>query len=181
MARIVLLFVTVALTLISCNEKPTLQTYFVESQDQKDFMVVDVSSDILNVEKNTLTPQQEKVLKSFDKLNILAYKPDLKNKQNQAKYIEEKNKVNQILKDTKYQELIKVGSGKNKMQLSFIGDENAIDEFILYGDQSETGFAVVRILGDDMKPENALEFISILQNSNINLEELKGLQDFVKN
>ena len=120
------------------------------------------------------------MLKSFDKLNVLAFKPDFKNKENQAKYEAEKQKITTILKDKKYQELIKVGSGKNQMQLSFTGDENAIDEFILYGNQKETGFAVVRILGNDMKPENALEFISILQNSNLNLEELKGLQEFIK-
>ena len=180
MARLVLYLFIIATTVISCKQEPTLQTYFVENQDKKDFMVVDVSSDILNLEKNTLTPQQEKVLKSFDKLNVLAFKPDFKNKENQAKYEAEKQKITTILKDKKYQELIKVGSGKNQMQLSFTGDENAIDEFILYGNQKETGFAVVRILGNDMKPENALEFISILQNSNLNLEELKGLQEFIK-
>lgn len=180
MIRLVIVLITVAVSLISCKQEPTLQKYFVENQDQKDFMVVDVSSDILNLEKNALTPQQQKVLKSFEKLNVLAYKPDFKNAENQKKYTAEKTKVAQILKDSKYQELIKVGSGKNKIQLSFIGDENAIDEFVLYGDQNETGFAVVRILGNDMKPENALEFISILQNSNINLEELNGLKDFIK-
>ena len=43
MARLVLYLFIIATTVISCKQEPTLQTYFVENQDKKDFMVVDVS------------------------------------------------------------------------------------------------------------------------------------------
>ena len=39
-----------------------------------------------------------------------------------------------------------------------VGNENEIDELVLFGNKSDLGFTVVRVLGNDMKPENAMEF-----------------------
>ena len=110
-------------------------------------------------------------------MNILAFKLD---KNNKAQYDVESQKVTQLLKNEKYQELMKVGSGKDAASVSFIGDENHIDEFILFAKKKESGFAVVRILGNDMNPNNILNMISLLQSSNIDMEQLKPLQDLIK-
>mgnify|MGYP000397710596 FL=1 len=75
---------------------------------------------------------------------------------------------------------MKVGSGKDAASVSFIVDENHIDEFILFAKKKESGFAVVRILGNDMNPNNILNMISLLQSSNIDMEQLKPLQDLIK-
>ena len=113
-------------------------------------MVVDVSPSILNLDKTKLTADQSKALSSFEKMNILAYQVNDKNK---SEFYVERKKINEILKDTtNYQQLMKFGSGKDGASISFVGDEDHIDEFILYGAKSDNGFAVVRILGKDMNP-----------------------------
>ena len=76
--------------------------------------------------------------------------------------------------------MIKVGSGKDAASVSFVGDENHIDEFVLFAKKKESGFAVVRILGNDMNPNNILNMISLLQSSNIDMAQLKPLQDLIK-
>lgn len=166
-----------SLFLSSCNNEPTLQKYFVESSEKKGFIELDVSPSIINIDKTKLTAEQKTALGSFDKMNILAFNLDKKNK---AQYDVESQKVTQILKNEKYQELMKVGSGKDAASVSFVGDENHINEFILFAKKKENGFAVVRILGNDMNPNNILNMISLLQSSNIGMEQLKPLQAFIK-
>ncbi len=171
------LAILVSLLLSSCNNEPTLQKYFVESSEKKDFVELDVSPSIINIDKTKLTPKQKTALGSFDKMNILAFKLDDKNK---AQYDAESQKVTQILKNEKYQELMKVGSGKDAASVSFVGDENHINEFILFAKKKENGFAVVRILGNDMNPNNILNMISLLKSSNIDMAQLKPLQGLIK-
>ena len=169
--------ILMSLLLQSCNSEPTLQKYFVENSEKKSFVALDVSSSILNVEKTKLTAEQKTALESFKKVNVLAFKLD---NTNQAEYAIESQKVTQILKGKDYQELMKVGSGKDGASVSFVGDENNIDEFILFAKQKENGFAVVRILGNNMNPNNIMNMISLLQSSNIDMEQLKPLQGLIK-
>jgi phage-related baseplate assembly protein len=166
-----------SLFLAGCSKEPTLQKYFVEKSESKDFIAVDVSPSIINVDKAKLTAEQKTALESFDKMNILAFK---KGPNNQKEFDAESQKITQILKGKEYQELIKYDSGKDAASVSFVGDENHINEFVLYANRKENGFAVVRILGDDMNPNNILNIISILKSSNIDMEQLKPLQGLIK-
>ena len=171
------LAILISLLLSSCNSEPTLQKYFVDNSEKKSFIALDLSSSILNLEKTKLTSEQKTALASFDKMNVLAFKLD---KTNQKEYEIESQKVTQILKGKDYQELLKVGSGKDGASVSFVGDENHINEFILFAKKKENGFGVVRILGKDMNPNNIINMISLLKSSNINMEQLKPLQALIK-
>lgn len=121
--------------------------------------------------------EQNEALKSFDKMNILAFKLDATNK---AQFEIERAKVNSILKDVKYQQLMKFGSGKEGASVSFVGTDDHIEEFVLFANKKENGFAVVRVLGKDMNPTNIMTLISVLQHSNIDMEQLKPLQQLIK-
>ena len=165
------------LLLVGCNSEPSLQKYFVENSENKDFIAVDVSPSILNVDASKLTADQAKALQSFDKMNILAFK---RNDKNQVQFEAERSKVNAILKDEKYQQLMKFGSGKDGASVSFVGDDEHINEFVLYANKKENGFAVVRVLGKDMNPTSIMNMISILKESNLDLEQLKPLQEMMK-
>lgn len=169
--------IMVSLFLTSCNSKPTIQSYFVENSEKKDFIQLDVAPSIINVDKTKLSAEQKTALASFDKMNVLAFKV---NKNNKAEFESESNKVKEILKGKEYQELMKFGSGKDAASISYVGDENHINEFILYGKKEDNGFAVVRILGKDMNPNNIMNIISILKSSNVNMDQLKPLQALMK-
>nr|WP_315233168.1 DUF4252 domain-containing protein [uncultured Flavobacterium sp.] len=166
-----------SLFLVSCNSEPTLQKYFVENTENKNFIALDVSPNILNVDKTKLSIAQSDALKSFDKMNVLAFKLNDKNK---AEFEIERAKVNLILKDKKYQQLMKFGSGKEGASVSFVGTDEHIEEFVFFANKKENGFAVVRILGKDMNPTSVMTMMSVLQQSNIDLEQLRPLQQLMK-
>lgn len=166
-----------SLCLISCSNEPSIQKYFVENSGKKDFIALDVSPSIINIDKSKLTPDQQTALSSFEKMNILIFKS---NEKNGALYQSETQKLGAILKDDTYQELMKIGSGKDGASVSFVGDENDIDEFIFFAKNEDNGFAVVRILGNDMNPNNIMNMIGILQIANVDMAQLKPLQDLIK-
>lgn len=161
----------------SCNSEPSLQKYFVENTENKNFIALDVSPNILNVDKTKLSVAQSDALKSFDKMNVLAFKLNATNK---AEFEKERAKVNLILKDKKYQQLMKFGSGKEGASVSFVGTDDHIEEFVFFANKKEKGFAVVRILGKDMNPSNIMTMLSVLQQSSIDVEQLKPLQQLMK-
>jgi hypothetical protein len=166
-----------ALTFSGCSSEPSLQKYFVEKTENKNFIALDVSPAILNLDAQKLTPEESKALATFDKMNILAFKA---NESNKAEFEAEKTKVKAILKDEKYQELMKVNMGaKGGGSLSFVGDESHIEEFILFANQKETGFAVVRILGKDMDPNAVMTLMSMLKKSDVDMEQLKPLTEMM--
>lgn len=170
-------FLLLSWLFVSCNSEPSLQKYFVEHMEDKNFVALDVSSSILNIDKTKLSEEQRQALQSFDKMNILAFKLNEKNK---GQFEIERAKVDTILKDEKYQQLMKFGSGKEGASISFIGTDEHIDEFVVFANRKENGFAVVRVLGKDMNPTNIMNMVGIMQKSNIDLEQLKPLQEILK-
>ena len=166
-----------SLFLISCNSEPTLQKYFVENTENKNFIALDISPSILNVDKAKLSSAQNEALQSFEKMNVLAFKL---NGTNKAQFETERAKVNLILQDKKYQQLMKVGSGKEGASISYVGSDEHIDEFVLFANKKENGFAVIRILGKDMNPNNIMTILTVLKESKVDLEQLKPLQEMFK-
>ena len=163
--------------LMSCKSEPTLQKYFVEKTESKDFIALDLTPNMLNVNNDKLSVSQKEALASFEKVNILAFKINDKNK---GQFEAERDKVKAILKDKKYQELMKVGSGKDGAQISYVGEDEHIEEFVIFGNRKENGFAVVRVLGKDMNPTYIMEMMSVLKNANVDMEQLKPLQELIK-
>ncbi|MBN8567870.1 MAG: DUF4252 domain-containing protein [Flavobacteriales bacterium] len=175
MKKVLILFVIISVW--SCQNEPTLQKYFVEKTESTDFITIDVSPSILNIQPDALTIEQQNALKTFKKMNVLAFKINEKNK---TKFDDERTKVKEILKDEKYQQLMKFGSGKDGAAVYFVGKDDAIEEFVLYGSQAENGFAVVRILGYKMNPENFMTLLEALKKSDINMDQLKPLEGILK-
>ncbi len=160
----------------ACNSEPTLQKYFVENSEKKDFTIIDISPSILNIDTKKLTADQRQAYESLDKMNVLAFKADESNK---ASYDAEKAKVKEILKDEKYQQLMKFSDGKDGASVSFVGDENHIDEFVLFANKKDTGFAVIRVLGTDMTPTGIFTMMAMLKQAKIDPEQLKPLQELM--
>lgn len=169
--------VFLGLLVAGCKSEPTLQRYFVENTENKDFIAVDVSPSILNLDKAKLSVKQNEALESFDKMNVLAFKLDETNK---AQFEIESAKVNLILKDAKYQQLMKYGSGSIGASVSFVGTDEHIDEFVLFANNNDAGFAVIRVLGKDMNPNTVIALMSVLKDSNIDMAQLKPLQEIFK-
>ncbi|NAS30316.1 DUF4252 domain-containing protein [Flavobacteriaceae bacterium R38] len=149
--------------MISCNNGQSLQQYFVDGADDRDFISADLSTSLLNLSEVDLTSEQKEAYESLKKINVLAYRLTGENK---AEYDVERAKVREILKQPKYQDLMKVNSGTVKASIKYLGDDDAIDEVIIFGTDKQYGFALIRVLGDDMKPESVSELIAVIQQSN---------------
>ncbi|MDH7914188.1 DUF4252 domain-containing protein [Winogradskyella sp. SYSU M77433] len=174
-SMVMLLLVTVFL---SCNQGPTLQTYYVDNELKPGFISGDVPASFINLEGVDLTEDQREAYESVDKLNILAFKADDKNTE---EYKTELGKVKTILKDEKYEELMRGSTSDGKFSIKFIGDSEAsIDELILFGSSSDQGFIVVRVLGDDMNAGKLMKLSDVLQKADIDNEQLNSFKDFFK-
>ena len=93
----------------------------------------------------------------------------------------ELSKVKDILKDKKYQELMRGGnSSDGKFVVKFIVEEDRIDELIIFGNANEKGFALVRVLGDDMSANKVAQLYSALDTSNINESQINQFAEFFR-
>jgi len=165
-------------TLVSCNQGPTLQTYYVDNELQPGFTSMDVPTSFLKIDESTLDDTQLEAYQSVDKLNMLAF---VISEDNTATFNTEVSKLKSILKDNKYQELIRGGNTEDgKFSVSFIGEEDAIDELILFGYANDKGFAVVRVLGDNMSVNKLMTLSSILDKANLNEDDFKQFTEIFK-
>jgi hypothetical protein len=171
-----LFLVCCVLLFLSCNNEPTLQRYFVDNADNKLFTAVDISPSILNTNKIALTDSQKEALKSFEKVNVLVFKSD---SLNAKAYTHEITNLETILKKETYQELMKMGSNSTGVTMYFTGKDDAIDELIVFAKNKDKGFAVARVLGDNMSPTTAMNLLSIIQQSKMDTNVFKPLQEIM--
>ena len=75
---------------------------------------------------------------------------------------------------------MKIGSPKQGAAIYFVGEDDDIDEFVVYGNNATSGFAVVRILGDNMNPSDVMTLFELMRKSKIDLEQLKPLEGLLK-
>lgn len=161
----------------ACSTTQSLQEYYVDNAENPNFLSVDLPVSLLNMEKATLTDDQRDALRSLRKLNILAFK---KTGQNIAEFQKEKSVVRAILKNDKFTELMKMNTSYGKASVKYLGEDDAIDEVIIYGDNDDKGFMLVRVLGKDMNPAKLVQFIQALEKSDYKGEGLEQVGKFLK-
>ena len=83
-----------------------------------------------------------------------------KKPENEADYLVQKNAIKSILKSSDYSELMKMNTPFGKATIQLKGDDDTIDEVIIYGDNDEKGLVFVRVLGDDMNPASFVQLIT---------------------
>jgi len=163
------------LLVLGCSPELTLQTYFVEHQEASGFMSVDIPMSFLNPDKIELTNDQEEAIDSIDKLNMLAY--SLKDG-TEEEFNTEIAKIKTILKAEKYNELIRGGnSSDGKLYIKFIGEDSEIDELIVFGFSSDNGFAIIRVLGDNMELSKIMKLETVVDQFDT---ENANVEDFMK-
>lgn len=171
------LILAVAVILASCSSQQSLQEYYVDNKENPNFISLDIPASILRMDEVELTEVQREAVESLKKFNLLAFK---KTADNTAAYKVEKAKVKEILKDDEFVELMKINSEYGKGVIKYLGDEDAIDEVIIYGDSKDKGFALIRVLGDDMNPAHIVQLMQAIQKSEYKGEGLGDIGKFLK-
>lgn len=173
-----LVCILTTVVLVSCSSTQSLQEYYVDNSENPNFLSIDLPASLLNLDKVDLPADQKESIDSFKKLNVLAFK---KQQGNDADFQLEKKKVKAILQNSKFTELMKMNTSFGKATIKYLGEEDAINEVVVYGDNDEKGFLLVRILGDNMNPAKLVRFIQALKKSNFKGDELGQIGELLKN
>ncbi len=169
----------VAFLMISCDTKPSLQKYYVDSKENNEFISIDLPSSILQLKDNNVSEDIKNTLATIKKVNFLALQLSDTNKE---LYMSEKQKVKDILKNPKYKQLVRMNMGKTSILVNFLGEEDAIDEVIVFASDNNKGFAIVRVLGENMNPANILKLTQEIKTDGDSeqLKQLGGLLSSIK-
>ncbi|WP_244901832.1 DUF4252 domain-containing protein [Croceivirga radicis] len=171
------LLLLIVLLLTACSSEPSLQEYFVTNQEDPNFIVVDIPASILKMDQVDLTPTQKEAVSSLRKFNLLAFKV---NEDNIEEFSQEQAQVSRILDNDDFTELMKINTQYGKGVVKYLGDENAIDEVIVFGHSKDKGFALVRVLGNNMNPAHLIQLIQAIQKSDYKGNELGEIGKFLK-
>lgn len=170
--------IILVVTLQSCNQDLSLQTFYVDNELAPGYTSLDVPVSMLNINEEKLTAEQLEAYESVEKISMIAYVLESGNEDEMKAEYEE---VKAILKDPKYEELMRGGNSTDgKFVVKCIGDGEDVDEFILLGNSNQTGFAVVRILGDDMNFQKLMNLTSVLDETNIEESQIRDITKFFK-
>ncbi len=145
-------FVAAILT-VACDTKPSLQKYYVDSKENNAFISVDLPANIIELKDENVTEEIKNTLKTIKKVNFLALQVD---ETNQELFDAEKEKVTEILKNPDYKQLMRMKTADGNVTVNYLGTEDAINEVIIFGSDSKRGFALVRVLGENMNPADIL-------------------------
>ncbi|MCF6347466.1 MAG: DUF4252 domain-containing protein [Flavobacteriaceae bacterium] len=157
---------------IACSSEASLQKYYIDSQENKNFISLDVPASVLKL-KDNVTPEEEEALASLKKFNILAFKKD---NNNDAEYTLEKQKVKTILKNSKFKELMRIKDKGRNIVIKYEGSDDYMDEVIIYASDKEQGFALVRVLGDKMNPAKIMKLVNSIKDIDSDgFKQLEGL------
>jgi hypothetical protein len=159
--------------LTSCESKPTIQKYFVEKSEAKDFMSVDIGKSIIKTDGLKLSDDQQKALASVEHVNVLFFKAD---SLNGKEYENEVTEVKELLKSDAYDELIKFNHDGMGGSVNTKGAGEHISEFVIYFRNEGTGFGLVRVTGNDMTPNHVFTIGQILQKSGLDDTQLAPLK-----
>lgn len=174
--KYILATVIAAFFLVSCNNGMSMQRYFVDHQESKNFIAQDIPISMLKLDESKLDEDQKEAYKSVERFNFLGFRID---STNVDAYHSELAKVKAILKDDKYNELIDFSYEGAKIEMKYIGEDEA-DEFIILGSSNTMGFGIVRILGNDMSPDKIMSLGPLFGSSNVDTSQFKEMMLFFK-
>ncbi len=167
----------VALSMLSCSNEKSLQQYLVDKQEDDKFLKVDLATSLLQSDAANFTAEQQEILNTIKKVNVVAY--PIKNNDT-VDYESEKDELATIINQEQYKTLMKMGSNSRGATLKYTGDEDAIDELIIFASDSDRGFAVFRVLGDDMRPDQMIKLMRSVDQGDLNLSSLSGVGEIFK-
>ncbi len=167
------LFILAMLLMTACNTKQSLQHFMVMQEEQEDVFTFDLSNNILQLNEEFQTPDNKKILSTIKKINLMAFR--LK-EGNEDKYTKDVETLRSLLSEEKYSPLMTLGKGSRGVKVYAVGDEDTLDELIVLGNDHETGWVIVRVLGDDMQPEKIMGLMSKFDfdEDELPLEDLKA-------
>lgn len=165
---ITLLIATVAM--VSCSDK-SLQKYLVEKQDNPKFMKLDLPPSLLQGKNSNFTKEENEIFQTIKKVNVVAYQ--IKDG-DMFEFEKEKKELETILKQDRYKELTRIKSNDWNATLKYTGEEDAIDEVIVFASDNNKGFAIFRLLGENMRPDHMMKLMKSAEKGDLDFSSFSG-------
>ncbi len=164
----------VASLFLACSAEKSLQVFIVDQQEKSDIISMDLQTSMLQLDSKLESDEDKEVLKTLKKVSIVAYQVK---EGTQERYLTEVTEVKQILKQDKYEELMRFGKGSSGARIYVIGEEDKVDEIIIFANDHSKGWAIARILGKDMDPS---KMIKVAQKIDIDASDIdfSGMGNF---
>lgn len=176
LTRYIIAFILAVTTLTSCSEK-SLQKYFVEKQDDDKFVKMDLAASLLQGKDSNFTQEEKDILSTIKKVNVVAY--PIKDGDT-ADFEREKTELKTILAGSQYKELTRMKSKDWNATLKYTGEEDAIDEVIVFASDDKRGFAVFRLLGENMRPDQMIKLMKSAERGDLDFSKFSGLGEVFK-
>lgn len=173
--KTIIALLALSFVLVSCKDENSIQTYFVEHQELPEFLSLDFSAKMLDLSKVELTPEQKEAYNSIEKLDVIAYRI---NDNNLEAYNTELDKAKKVFKNDKYEELMEFKDNGVSFKISTEGSKDTVDEFLILANSKEMGFTIVRVIGDNMKPEQLVKLINQIQHADVDTNQLNKLFNY---
>ncbi|MGJ8685187.1 MAG: DUF4252 domain-containing protein [Nonlabens sp.] len=170
--RVLTLGIGIILFFTSCSSDPSLQQYFVDSQEKDGFVTTTIPKGILGLDVSGMSAASQEAYNSIDKVNVLYYPID---KNNMAAFEKEQAQLSAILKNQDFKTLMTHKSDGVNMRFLYDGSDDSIDEMIVYGSSPEMGLGVARVLGDDMKLGAIMKMMEEVKDVNVDKSAMSGI------
>ena len=142
--------------IFSCTNNLSLQQFIIEQKEKQDVISFNLSSSLLTAADNLQSEADIETLNSLKKINVLAYQI---NDSSDTRYTDEIKHIKAVFTQDKYAELIRYGKGTQGAKVYLVGDDDQIDEIVVFANDQELGWLLVRILGNDMQPEKIMQLM----------------------
>ena len=176
LAKYVTVFILGAMALVSCNDK-SLQKYLVEKQEDDKFVKIDLAASLLQGRNSNFTQEEKDILNTIKKVNVVAY--PIKDGDT-VDYEKEKQELKSIMGQEEYKELTRFKSNDWNATLKYTGKEDAIHEVIVFASDDNRGFAVFRVLGENMRPDQMLKLMKSAERGDLDVSKFEGFGEIFK-
>lgn len=164
--------------ILSCSNQQSIQEFIIQEQDKPEIWSLDLSTRLIADQYEVTDQIDQEVLKKVRKINLIALplKDSVGNASIIDKYSTDNQHIKDILKQDKYQELFRFGKASQGFRVYSVGKGDRLDEIIIFGNDHDAGWLILRILGDDMQPKDIVKAFQ-----NIDLSETDfNIDDFIK-
>jgi len=176
MKRFFLAVLGLAVFMFSCQPSMTLQRYFLESQENADFTLIEIPASLLSASLEDLTPEQKTTFSSLRKVSVLMYR----NAAEKAFIASQQSLINNFLKSDGFEALVSARmKGEAQASILIRGAVDQIDEAVFFGFAEGEGFVLARILGEQMNPAAFIQLADSLEESDFQFLSDSVLKDIL--
>lgn len=145
----------------ACDSEMSLQKYLVTSAEKKEFISMNMPAfNLWEMANLSLTENEKEAINSVKKVNLLVFQKTI---DNETQFNTEVTKVTDILENSNYKDLVNINATETKIKVLFLGTEETVEEVVFFGRDTNLGFGILRVLGENIHIESLVKTVFELE------------------